>query len=101
MKGGTIDRVFSKTVIHETDLLRCSDGIILPKSFLSLFNTEEKNQALKLLRKGLLIVSVCSAPGYFSKQNKRAEKFQEQVIATDPSHLVFNQGSPRDDETEP
>ena len=34
-------------------------------------------------------------------QNKRAEKFQEQVIATDPSHLVFNQGSPRDDDTEP
>ena len=43
VKGGTIDRVFSKTVIHETDLLRCSDGIILPKTFLSLLNTEEKN----------------------------------------------------------
>ena len=46
-------------------------------------------------------MSVCSAPGYFSRQNKRAEKLLEQVIATDPSHLVFNQGSPRDDDTEP
>ena len=39
IRGGTIDRVFSKTMLHETDQLRCSDGIIMPAAFLSLMNT--------------------------------------------------------------
>ena len=101
IRGGTIDRVFSKTILHETDQLRCSDGIIMPAAFLSLMNTQERTQALKLLRKGLLIVSICTAPGYFSKHNQRVEYIKEQIMVADPSSVVFCQGSPRNSENKP
>ena len=90
IRGGTIDRVFSKTIVHETDQLRCSDGIIIPSASLSLMNSQERTQALKLLRKGLLIVQICTAPGYFSKHNKKVENIKEKMIIADPSSMVFS-----------
>lgn len=40
--GGTYDRVFSKTVTYKINQLRCSDGIILPRSFLDLMGTKQR-----------------------------------------------------------
>ena len=54
--GGTYDRIFSKTVTFKIDELRCSDGIILPRSFLDMMDHRQRAQALSLFDRGLLIV---------------------------------------------
>lgn len=68
--GGTYDRVFSKTATFKSKELRCSDGLVMPKQFLDLMSTKQREQAFRLFDKGLLVVSICSATTFFSRQNK-------------------------------
>ena len=78
--GGTYDRVFSKTVAYKSQELRCSNGIIMPRQFLDLMSAKQKEIALKLSEQGLLIVSICSATTYFSKQNKLVKQAKTQTV---------------------
>ena len=54
--GATFDRVFSKTVTFKKNELRCSDGVVLPLSYLDLMDPKARIQALNLFEEGLLVV---------------------------------------------
>ena len=81
--GATIDRVFSKTVTFKNHELRCSDGVILPRSFLDLMEPKQRSQALALFEKGYLIVQICSATTFFSKRNKQLREAKSKLIQSD------------------
>ena len=81
--GATIDRVFSKTVTFKNHELRCSDGVILPRSFLELMEPKQRAQALALFEKGYLIVQICSATTFFSKRNKQLREAKSKLIQSD------------------
>ena len=78
--GGTCDRVFSKTVTFKKNELRCSDGIVLPENFLDLMDVKQRNQAMALYERGLLVVSICSATTFFSKRNKQLKETKKKFI---------------------
>lgn len=49
LHGSTFNRVFSKTVAYKINEMRCSDGIVLPQSFLDFMDVKQRNQALSLM----------------------------------------------------